>query len=52
LPIQAGDAMQESPVKRAMMKELGDANTAMSNGDMRAACESYMRAQKMGLKKS
>jgi hypothetical protein len=50
--VAAGDAMQESPVNRAMMKELGDANTAMSNGDMRAACKSYMRAQKMGLKKS
>jgi len=35
-----------------MMKALGDANTAMSNGDMRAACKSYMRAQKMGSIKS
>jgi hypothetical protein len=44
--VAAGDAMQESPVKRAMLKELADANTAMSNGNMRAACKSYMRAQK------
>ena len=50
--VAAGDVMQESPVKRAMMKELGDANTAMSNGDMRGACKSYMRAQKMGSTKS
>jgi hypothetical protein len=50
--VAAGDVMQESPVKRAMMKELGDANTAMSNGDMRGACKSYIRAQKMGSKKS
>ena len=50
--VAAGDAMQQSPVKRAMLKELADANTAMSNGNMRAACKSYMRAQKMGLKKS
>ena len=49
--VAAGDAMQEGPVKRAMMKELGDANTAVSNGDMRAACKSYIRAQKMGSKK-
>jgi hypothetical protein len=50
--VAAGDAMQEGPVKRAMLKELGDANTAMSKGDMRGACKSYMRAQKMGSTKS
>ena len=50
--VTAGDAMPDSPGKRAMMKELGNANTAMSNGDMRAACKSYMRAQKMGSIKS
>jgi len=44
--------MPDSPGKRAMMKELDNANTAMSNGDMRAACKSYMRAQKMGSIKS
>ena len=50
--VAAGDAMQEGPVKRAMLKELGDANTAMSKGDMRGACKSYMRTQKMGSTKS
>ena len=50
--VAAGDAMPESPGKRAIMKELGNANTAMSNGDMRTACKSYMRAQKMGSIKS
>jgi len=50
--VTVGDAMPDSPGKRAMMKELGNANTAMSNGDMRAACKSYMRAQKMGSIKS
>jgi hypothetical protein len=36
----------------AMMKEIGAANTAMSKGDMRSACKSYMRAQNMGSRKS
>jgi hypothetical protein len=49
--VAAGDAMPESPGKRAMMKEMGIANTAMSNGDMRGACKSYIRAQKIGSKK-
>jgi hypothetical protein len=44
--------MQDSPGKRAMMKELSNANTAMSKGDMRAACTSYNRAQKMGSTRS
>jgi hypothetical protein len=48
--VAAGDAMQEGPVKRAMLKEMSDANTAMSNGNMRGACKSYIRAQKMGSK--
>jgi len=30
-----------------MMKETGMANTAMSKGDMRGACKSCVRAQKM-----
>ncbi len=46
----AGAAMPESPGRMAMMKEMGTANTAMSKGDMRGACKSYMRAQKMGSK--
>ena len=50
--IAATDTMQDSPGKRAMMKELSSANTAMSKGDMRAACTSYNRAQKMGSTRS
>ncbi len=50
--VAAVDTMPYGPGKMAMMKALGDANTAMSNGDMRAACKSYMRAQKMGSIKS
>jgi hypothetical protein len=37
--------------KPAMMKEMGAANAAMSKGDMKGACRSYMRAQKMGAAK-
>ena len=44
-------AMPEGPSKMAMMREIGAANTAMSKGDMRSACRSYIRAQKMGSKK-
>jgi hypothetical protein len=40
-------AMPDSPGKFAKMKEMGAANTAMSKGDMRGACKSYMRAQQM-----
>jgi hypothetical protein len=47
-----GSAMPEGPGKMAMMKEMGMANTAMSKGDMRGACKSYMRAQKIGSSKS
>ncbi len=50
--VTAGGAMPDGPGKMAMMKEMGMANTAMSKGDMRGACKSYMRAQKMGSKKS
>jgi hypothetical protein len=46
--VAATDTMPDSPGKRAMMKEFGNANTAMSKGDMRTACTSYMRAQKIG----
>jgi hypothetical protein len=42
----AVDAMPDSPRKMAMMREIGMANAAMSKGDMRAACKSYIRAQK------
>ena len=44
-------SMPDSPQKAGMMKEMGMANTAMSKGDMRGACKSYMRAQKMGAMK-
>jgi hypothetical protein len=43
--------MPGGPGKMAIMKEMGTANTAMSKGDMRGACRSYIRAQKMGSKK-
>jgi hypothetical protein len=47
-----GAAMPDGPQKMGMMKEMQDANMAMSKGDMRSACKSYMRAQKMGMMKS
>jgi len=46
-----GSAMPDGPGKMAMMKEMSMANSAMSKGDMRGACKSYMRAQKMGAQK-
>jgi hypothetical protein len=46
--IAASDTMPYSPGKMAMMKEIGTANAAMSNGDMRGACKSFIRAQKNG----
>jgi hypothetical protein len=48
----ASSRMPEGPAKAAMMKEIGMANTAMSNGDMRSACKSFIRAQKIGSIKS
>lgn len=45
--VTSSNAMPESPGKAAMMKEMGAANAAMAKGDMRGACKSYMRAQKM-----
>lgn len=49
--VAAGGAMPDGPGKMAMMKEMGSANTAMSKGDMRGACKSYLRVQKMGAAK-
>ena len=46
--MNAGGAMPDSPGKMAMMKEMAMANTQMSKGDMKGACRSYMKAQKMG----
>jgi hypothetical protein len=45
--VTSSNAMPDSPGKAAMMKEMGAANAAMAKGDMRGACKSYMRAQKM-----
>ena len=50
--MSAGGAMPDSPGKMAMMKEMAMANTQMSKGDMKGACKSYMKAQKMGAMKS
>jgi len=47
-----GAAMPDSPGKMGMMKEMTMANTQMSKGDMKGACKSYMKAQKMGMMKS
>jgi hypothetical protein len=44
--------MADSPGKMAMVKEMGMANTDMSQGKMRSACMHYMKAQKMGMMKS
>jgi hypothetical protein len=43
----AMSTMPEGPGKMAMSKEMGKVNTEMSKGNMRAACASYMKAQKM-----
>ena len=48
--VTASTAMPESP-ENGNMKEMGAANAAMSKGDMKGACRSYMRAQKMGAAK-
>jgi hypothetical protein len=48
--LTAAGAMPYSPGRFALMKEMAAANTAMSKGDMRGACKSYMRAQMMGAK--
>ncbi len=43
--------MADGPGKMAMAKEMGAANMAMSKGDMRGACKSYMKVQKMSAAK-
>jgi hypothetical protein len=50
--VTASDTMPAHPDKMAMKKEMGKANIAMSNGDMRSACKNVIRAQKMGSVKS
>jgi hypothetical protein len=50
--VAAVDTMPDGPRKMAMMKGTGMANAAMSKGDMRAACKSHIRGQKIGAIKS
>jgi hypothetical protein len=50
--VSSTNTMPDSPGKFAVMKEMGAANAAMSKGDMRSACKSYMRAQQMSGQKS
>ena len=42
------DGMPDGPGKMAMMRELGTMNTAISKSDMRSACRSHIRVQRMG----
>jgi hypothetical protein len=44
-------SMPDGPGKMGMSKEMGMANTDMSNGKMRSACMHYMKAQKMSMMK-
>ncbi len=44
--------MADGPAKMAMAKEMGMANTDMSQGKMHSACMHYMKAQKMSMMKS
>jgi hypothetical protein len=43
--------MPDSPGKMAANKEMGMANTDMSNGKMGSACKHYMKAQKSAMMK-
>jgi hypothetical protein len=43
--------MPDSPGKTAANKEIGMANTDMSNGKMGSACGHYMKAQKAAMMK-
>jgi hypothetical protein len=43
--------MPETPGKMAANKEIGMANTDMSNGKMKSACMHYMKAQKAAMMK-
>jgi hypothetical protein len=46
------DGMADGPTKMNLEKEMGMANTDVSQGKMRSACSHYMKAQKMGAMKS
>jgi hypothetical protein len=48
----AVDGLPDGPQKMAMMREMGLANTALSKGDTRGACLSFMRVQRMGTTRS
>jgi hypothetical protein len=39
------NSLPDSPQKMALMREIVTVNTALSKGDARGACRSYMRAQ-------
>ena len=49
--VSAMSGMADGPGKMAMGKEMGMANMEMSKGNMRGACKSYMKAQKMSAMK-
>ena len=49
--VGAMSGMADGPGKMAMAKEMGVANMEMSKGNMRGACKSYMKAQKMSAMK-
>lgn len=49
--VNAMSGMADGPGKMAMGKEMGMANMEMSKGNMRGACKSYMKAQKMSAAK-
>lgn len=42
------DSMPDGPRKIAMMREVDTMNGAISKGDMRSACGSHIRTQRMG----
>ncbi len=46
------DGMPDGPAKMSVEKEMGMANTDVSQGKMRSACMHYMKAQKMESMKS
>ena len=46
------DGMPDGPAKMSVEKEMGLANTDVSEGKMRSACAHYMKAQKMSTVKS
>jgi hypothetical protein len=47
----AKSTMMMTPGQNAANKEMGMANTDMSNGKMKSACMHYVKAQKMSMAK-